>query len=125
MHHLRERARKSWRCPFLLASWQWRGRGALMRINCVCWTACARPQDQYIAKSRPAFDLHQCCSAGGDLILAHSLVRSGPSKREATMTEASRIWSTEVSRRCLLRRAACAAGAVTILGAGINAAMAG
>ncbi len=41
------------------------------------------------------------------------------------MTEASRIWSTEVSRRCLLRRAACAAGAVTILGTGINAAMAG
>jgi hypothetical protein len=41
------------------------------------------------------------------------------------MTEASRIWSTDVSRRCLLRHAACAAGAVTILGAGINAAMAG
>jgi hypothetical protein len=41
------------------------------------------------------------------------------------MTEASRIWSTEVSRRCLLRRAACAAGAATILGTGINAAMAG
>jgi hypothetical protein len=41
------------------------------------------------------------------------------------MTEASRIWSTEVSRRCLLRRAACAAGAVTVLGAGIDAAMAG
>ena len=41
------------------------------------------------------------------------------------MTEAPKIWSTEVSRRCLLRRAACAAGAVTILGAGIDAAMAG
>jgi hypothetical protein len=41
------------------------------------------------------------------------------------MTEAPRIWSTEVSRRCLLRRAASAAGAVTILGTGINAAMAG
>jgi hypothetical protein len=41
------------------------------------------------------------------------------------VTEPPRIWSTEVSRRCLLRRAACAAGAVTILGTGINAAMAG
>ena len=41
------------------------------------------------------------------------------------MTEAPRIWSTEVSRRCLLQRAACAAGAATILGTGINAAMAG
>jgi hypothetical protein len=41
------------------------------------------------------------------------------------MTEASRIWSSEVSRRCLLRRAACAAGAVTLLGTGVNAAMAG
>ncbi len=41
------------------------------------------------------------------------------------MTEAPRIWSTELSRRCLLRRAACAAGAVAILGAGIDAAMAG
>ena len=40
------------------------------------------------------------------------------------MTEA-RIWTTDVSRRCLLRRAACSAGAVTILGTGINAAMAG
>jgi hypothetical protein len=41
------------------------------------------------------------------------------------MTEAPRIWSTELSRRCLLRRAACAAGAVSILGAGIDAALAG
>jgi high potential iron-sulfur protein len=41
------------------------------------------------------------------------------------MTEAPKILSTEVSRRCLLRRAACAAGAVTILGTGIDAAMAG
>jgi High potential iron-sulfur protein len=41
------------------------------------------------------------------------------------MTEASRIRSTDVSRRCLLQRAACAAGAVTILGTGINVAMAG
>ncbi len=41
------------------------------------------------------------------------------------MTQAPKIWSMEVSRRCVLRRAACAAGAVTILGAGIDAAMAG
>src|SRR6266567_1298512 len=39
------------------------------------------------------------------------------------MTQAPKIWSMEVSRRCVLRRAACAAGAVTILGAGIDAAM--
>jgi hypothetical protein len=41
------------------------------------------------------------------------------------MTEASAIWSSEVSRRCLLWRAACTAGAVTILGTSLNAAMAG
>jgi hypothetical protein len=41
------------------------------------------------------------------------------------MTEAPKIWSTDLSRRCLLRRAACAAGAMTVLGGGIQTAMAG
>jgi High potential iron-sulfur protein len=41
------------------------------------------------------------------------------------MTEAPTILSTEVSRRCLLRRVACAAGAAAVLGAGIESAMAG
>ena len=41
------------------------------------------------------------------------------------MTQTPRIWSTGLSRRCLLRSAAGAAGVVTILGTGIDAAMAG
>ena len=40
------------------------------------------------------------------------------------MTQTLRILSNEFSRRCLLRSAAGAAGAVTIFGTGINAAMA-
>ncbi len=41
------------------------------------------------------------------------------------MTQARRGLSLKLSRRCLLRRAACAAGATAILGVGVNAAMAG
>jgi hypothetical protein len=45
--------------------------------------------------------------------------------REDVMTEAQRGWSTELSRRCLLQRAACAAGAVAVLGTSMTAARAG
>jgi high potential iron-sulfur protein len=45
--------------------------------------------------------------------------------REAIMKDAMQIYPAEISRRCLLRRAACAAGAAVILGTGVNSAMAG
>ena len=41
------------------------------------------------------------------------------------MKDAMHIYSAEMTRRCLLRRAACAAGAAVTLGMGVNAAMAG
>jgi hypothetical protein len=46
-------------------------------------------------------------------------------RKEGVMTQTPRISSLELSRRCLLQRAACAAGAAAILGVGVNAAMAG
>jgi hypothetical protein len=41
------------------------------------------------------------------------------------MTKGRDVWSFGVSRRCLLQRAACAAGAAALLGAGVNTATAG
>jgi High potential iron-sulfur protein len=41
------------------------------------------------------------------------------------MTKVRSIWAIDLSRRCLLQRTVCAAGAAAILGAGVNAAMAG
>jgi hypothetical protein len=46
-------------------------------------------------------------------------------ERNSIMTEVRRIWSTALSRRCLLQRAACAAGATAILGTGVSEAVAG
>jgi hypothetical protein len=45
--------------------------------------------------------------------------------RKSVMTQGRTSFSLELSRRCLLQRAACAAGAAAILGVGVNAALAG
>jgi hypothetical protein len=45
--------------------------------------------------------------------------------RKSVMTQARTSFSLELSRRRLLQRAACAAGAAAVLGVGVNAAMAG
>ncbi len=65
-----------------------------------------------------------CLKAGFDRC-AYVLHHLENEKRDSVMTEARRIWSTDLSRRGLLQRAACAAGAAAILGVGVNAAMAG